>query len=102
MGASGCCRGIRCLGGVTGKPKNSFISRSTAALALIRLLRAILLLSRLRSRSGMGLMLLMARCASIDAVRRCLELWRRWGVPTINAPRRPGNKKPAGKNEQLK
>ena len=46
------------------------------------------------SRSLMGLILLMARRASIDAVRRCLELCRRGGVPTIYPWGRPGNENP--------
>ena len=85
------CRGILGLSGVTGKSKNLFMSRRTVAFALMRLPLAILLSCLL---SLMGLILLMARCANIDAVRRCLELCRRSGVPTIYPWWRPGNENP--------
>ena len=91
------CRGILGLGGVMGKSKNLFMSRRTAAFTLMRLPLAILRLSCLLSLSLMGLILLMARCANIDAVRRCLELCRRGGAPTIYPEERPGNENPLQK-----
>lgn len=82
--ALGGCGNLR-RGGLTGRPKNKFMSRRIAARARLRRLRQIRLLSALLSLSLMGLVALMALRARCDAVRWCQLILLPIGDPTIGA-----------------